>query len=188
MNVAGVFFWQIATLSVSDSYVANWIVFISVFWEEGYSDLFRNRLAFAFCENYFECCDRRVTDHLSITMDEMLGVFYFVFTVYRTIDLCLDWYWWNHFESPTYFFTGTCMLGAAFNLWYIFRALIICRNFEQIDPAKAINIFAELDFHVIEVRYFLVSWLRSSTRAVLILLISLLNALTVVALFCSSRA
>ena len=112
--------------------------------------MFRNRLAFTFCENYFECRDRRVTDHLSITMAEMLGVFYFVFTVYRTIDLCLDLYWWNHFESPTYFFTGTCILGAAFNLWYIFRGLIICRNFEQIDPAKAINIFAELDFHVVE--------------------------------------
>ena len=82
----------------------------------------------------------------------MLGVLYFVFTVYRTIDLCVDWYWWNDFESPTYLFTGTYMLGTALNLWYIFRALIICRNLQQpADPEKPINILAELNFHVIEV-------------------------------------
>ena len=62
----------------------------------------------------------------------MLGVL-FVFTVYRAIDLCLDFYYSAYLVRDD-LFTTIFVLGAAFDMWYNFHAVSVCCSHRQADP------------------------------------------------------
>ena len=76
----------------------------------------------------------------------MLGVFYFVLTIYRIIDLCCDWYCYFHMKNSERkdMMLATCVFSTVFNVCYLCRAMFItCSN-------GKINL-PELNFNVVEV-------------------------------------
>lgn len=84
--------------------------------------------------NCFESSHGQRNNHSSIMRKQMLGVLLFVFTVYRAIDLCLDFYYCTYEVGHDDAFTTIFVLGAAFHLWYIFHAISICCSHRQADP------------------------------------------------------
>lgn len=88
---------------------------------------------------------------------EMLGVFYFVLSVYRAADLICDWYCLTHFKDSVMkiMMLATCIVGTPFNVWYLRRAII--KTFHMVGiplfgrMSNSNDILPELNFHVIEV-------------------------------------
>ena len=82
--------------------------------------------------NCFEPLHGRKNNHSSMMSKQMLGVL-LVFTVYRAIDLCSDFYYSAYLVRDD-LFTTIFVLGAAFDLWYIFHAVSVCCSHRQADP------------------------------------------------------
>lgn len=92
--------------------------------------------------------------------EEMLAVSYLVLIVYRVGDLICDWNCLSHFKEPIskiimVIMLFTCLIGTLFNLWYLYRALVITCRMLRIPFIGRMrspdNILSELNFHVIEV-------------------------------------
>lgn len=83
--------------------------------------------------------------------EQKLGVFGIVLVFYRIGDLCCDWYCWFHFKNPDQESTmlATCLFGTVFNVWYMYRAISICRQLE-LPGTGEINISTQLILYMVE--------------------------------------